>query len=517
MTDRLHALAAPSRLLHFCQMDRLQARVAKLARVLEVAKALVAERDLDRLLKLIVQAAARVVEADRCSLFLVDKSKGELWSKIAQGVGTREIRFPMGKGIAGTVAETNAAINIPDAYDDARFNPEVDKETGYRTKSILCVPMRSLEGEVVGVLQALNKVSGDSFTDEDEELLSTLGGQAAVAVNNAFVNQEIAQLFEGFVQASVVAIESRDPTTAGHSDRVAHLSVGLADVLPAAGHTAGRWKDSRLSAEERQELRYAALLHDFGKVGVRENVLVKANKLEPGELETLRARFEVVLAHAELEAEKRKVKLLMQRPKDAARVVAEEDARLVQRRRELEAMFQFILACNRPTILEEGTFDRLFEIAHVKYVSPVSKEVQPFLTQGEILKLSIRKGSLTEIERREIESHVTHTYRFLQQIPWTRALRRVPEIAYGHHEKLGGGGYPRALKDPEIALATRMMTISDIYDALTASDRPYKKAVPKDKAYQILEDEARRGDIDADLLRVFIDADVPARAKAEEQ
>jgi HD-GYP domain-containing protein (c-di-GMP phosphodiesterase class II) len=150
-------------------------------------------------------------------------------------------------------------------------------------------------------------------------------------------------------------------------------------------------------------------------------------------------------------------------------------------------------------------------------VSPVSKEVQPFLTQGEILKLSIRKGSLTELERREIESHVTHTYRFLQQIPWTRALRRVPEIAYGHHEKLGGGGYPRALKDSEIALATRIMTISDIYDALTASDRPYKKAVPKDKAYQILEDEARRGDIDADLLRVFVEADVPARAKAEER
>jgi HD-GYP domain-containing protein (c-di-GMP phosphodiesterase class II) len=484
--------------------------------VLDVAKALVAERDLDRLLKLIVQAAARVVEADRCSLFLVDKAKGELWSKIAQGVGTREIRFPMGKGIAGTVAETNAAINIPEAYDDPRFNPEVDRETGYRTKSILCVPMRSLEGEVVGVLQALNKVSGEPFTDEDEELLSTLGGQAAVAVNNALVNQEIAQLFEGFVRASVVAIESRDPTTAGHSDRVARFSLGLADALPTAGHAAGRWKDARLNSDERQELRYAALLHDFGKVGVRENVLVKANKLEPGELDTLRARFEMVLGHEELEAEKRKVKLLLSRPRDGPRVVAEEDARLAARRRELESMFQFILACNRPTVLEEGTFDRLFEIANVKYVSPVSRAVQPFLTEGEILKLSVRKGSLTELERREIESHVTHTYRFLQQIPWTRTLRRVPDIAYGHHEKLGGGGYPRSLTDRDISLATRVMTISDIYDALTASDRPYKKAVPKEKAYQILDDEARRGDIDSDLLRVFIEADIPSRAKAEE-
>jgi len=255
--------------------------------------------------------------------------------------------------------------------------------------------MRSLEGEVVGVLQALNKISGETFTEEDEELLSALGGQAAVAVNNALVNQEIAQLFEGFVRASVVAIESRDPTTAGHSDRVARLSIGLADVLPAAGHSAGRWKDTKLGNDERQELRYAALLHDFGKVGVRENVLIKANKLEPGELDTLHARFEMVLAHAEIESERRKVQLLLQRPRDAVRIVADEDARLVERRRELEGMFQFILCCNRPTILEEGTFDRLFEIASVQYVSPVSQKIQPFLTEGEILKLSVRKGSLT--------------------------------------------------------------------------------------------------------------------------
>ena len=132
-----------------------------------------------------------------------------------------------------------------------------------------------------------------------------------------------------------------------------------------------------------------------------------------------------------------------------------------------------------------------------------------------MVKLSIRKGSLTETERREIESHVTHTFRFLQQIPWTRTLKRVPDIAYGHHEKLTGGGYPRSLKEPQISLPTRMMTISDIYDALTASDRPYKRAVPKEKAYDILGDEAKRGEVDSDLLRVFIEADVPGRAPEE--
>jgi len=178
-------------------------------------------------------------------------------------------------------------------------------------------------------------------------------------------------------------------------------------------------------------------------------------------------------------------------------------------------MFEFVLSCNRPTILPEGTFDRLGDIARLTYESPISRETRPFLREDEVVKLSIRKGSLTETERREIESHVTHTFRFLQQIPWTRTLKRVPDIAYGHHEKLTGAGYPRSLKDPQISLPTRMMTISDIYDALTASDRPYKRAVPKEKAYDILSDEAKRGEVDGDLLRVFIESDVPGRAPEE--
>lgn len=497
-------------------VDKLQQRVEKLGGILEVAKALVAERDLDRLLKLIVHAAARVVEADRCSLFLVDRERGELWTKVAQGIGMKEIRIPLDRGIAGAVASSNLSINIPDAYADPRFNQMVDKQTGYRTKTILCVPMRSIEGEVVGVLQALNRLDGGEFTAEDEELLSALGGQAAAAVNNALLHHEIEQLFEGFVRASVVAIESRDPTTAGHSGRVARLSVGLGDLLPRAGDSAGRWKNASLSTQERQELRYAALLHDFGKVGVRENVLVKANKLEPHELENMRTRFEAVYVQEELAAEREKVGALLRGPSDEARQrVAEIDARLDARRKELSSMFEFVISCNRPTILPEGSFDRLHDIARGTYVGPFSGETRPILSENEVIKLSVRKGSLTEDERREIESHVTHTYRFLTQIPWTRTLRRVPDIAYGHHEKLTGRGYPRSLKEPEIALPTRMMTISDIYDALTASDRPYKRAVPKEKAYDILSDEAKRGEVDGDLLKVFIEADVPGNAPHE--
>jgi HD-GYP domain-containing protein (c-di-GMP phosphodiesterase class II) len=487
----------------------LERRCEKLSSILEIARALAVERDLDSLLAMILQAAAHVAEADRCSIFLVDRDRGDLWTRLAQGVGkAQEIRTPLGVGIAGHVASTGKAINIPDAYADPRFNRTIDVSTGYHTKSILTVPMKRAgwdePASVVGVLQALNRLDGKPFNDEDQGLLEGLGGQAAAAIDNAILHQEIRQLFEGFVKASVVAIESRDPTTAGHSERVAKLTIGLARQLervekgPYAGHL--------FSTEQIQEIRYAALLHDFGKVGVREHVLVKANKLYPHELEILESRFELIRRTFELEAARRK----LDGEGSAARRA--EDERLAERLRELDGLLEFVRICNRPTVLAEGGFERLAEIGALTF--DASGGPRPYLTGGEIARLSIPKGSLSEEERREIESHVTHTYRFLSQIPWTRDLRRIPEIAYGHHEKLDGRGYPRHLQPGAIGLETRMMTISDIYDALTASDRPYKKAVPHEKALDILAAEARAGQLDPELFRLFVDAKVPETSLA---
>lgn len=467
----------------------LQRRIAKLQSILEVAKALAAERQLDALLDQIVGAAARVVEADRVSLFLLDRDRGELWSKVAQGTG--QIRFPMASGIAGAVASTGRSINIPDAYADPRFHRAVDAATGYHTRSILCVPMRNARGEVVGVLQALNRRQGE-FTDEDEELLTALGGPAAVAVENALLHEEIERLFEGFVRASVVAIEARDPTTAGHSERVATLTVGLARAVEVAPPEP--WRGVRFQPEDLRQLRYAALLHDFGKVGVREHVLVKANKLHPGQLELVAARFDLV--RATLEAERLRARL-------EGRPAAEVDAR----RAELEAFWELVAACNRPTVLPEGSFERLGEMARRTFVDPSGTE-RPYLLPEEVAWLSVRKGSLSEEERREIESHVSHTFNFLSQIPWTRVLRRVPDIAHGHHEKLDGLGYPRGVPAPAIPVETRMMTIADIFDALTASDRPYKRAVPAERALEILAAESRAGALDPGLLGVFVEAGV---------
>ncbi len=499
-------------------LDPKEQRIRKLEAILNVAKAMSTERDLGVLLEEIVEHARAVVEATRGSIFLLDRDRNELWSKVAQGA--REIRFPADKGIAGHVAQTKKPLNIPDAYADPRFNPAVDKATGFHTRNMLTVPMISTKDDVVGVLQVLNKNPGEHaaeieegkpgppFDAQDEEMLLALGGQAASAIENAILYDEINKLFEGFIAASVVAIESRDPTTSGHSGRVATLTCGLAEVIDRI--ETGPYASVSFDYDQMKEIRYASLLHDFGKVGVRENVLVKAEKLYPGEIAVLKARFDFIKRTLEKEAYERKASTYeYANPKETPELLAKIEADLARQIEQTDEILQFLLSCNVPTVLEKGGFERLNEIAAMKfnaYEGPTA-----YLTAPELVSLSIPKGSLTNEDRLEIESHVTHTYRFLATIPWTSKLRRIPEIAYGHHEKLNGKGYPRSISAAEIPVQTRMMTISDIYDALTASDRPYKKAMPASKALDILGYEAKEGKVDADLLALFTDAKVYER------
>jgi HD-GYP domain-containing protein (c-di-GMP phosphodiesterase class II) len=369
--------------------------------------------------------------------------------------------------------------------------------------------MRDTRGEVTGVIQALNAADG-KFDGEDEELLIALGGQAAQAIENAMLHEEINRLFEGFVQASVMAIESRDPTTAGHSGRVASLTVGLAQASELA--PAGPYRDLKFTTDQIQEIRYASLLHDFGKIGVREPVLVKAEKLYPHELEVLKQRFELARKDRQLASYVRRmdsIKIRGDRAMDE--INAEEQERLTRELKEIDEALDFILQCNRPTVLAQGGFERLTGLSVLSF-NDSRERPQMLLTPNEVQVLSIPRGSLSPTERREIESHVTHTFRFLAQIPWTRVLKRVPEIAYAHHEKLDGKGYPRAVPGDQIPVQSKMMAISDIYDALTASDRPYKKAVPHELALDILKKESESGQLDRDLFRIFVEADVPRKA-----
>ena len=482
----------------------LETRVEKLTALLEVGKAMAMERNLDRLLQLILTEVTKVMEADRSSLFLVDRERDELWSKIAQGLEVREIRIKIGMGIAGFVAQTGKTVNIQDAYHDPRFNQETDQRTGYRTRTILCSPMLNHANEVIGVLQVLNKRDG-AFNREDEELLLALSSQAAVAIENAILYEDIQKLFEGFIKASVYAIESRDPTTSGHSERVAILTVALAEKVDRAD--SGPYASITFSAEDMRELRYASLLHDFGKVGVREPVLVKGNKLYDSQLDAVVARFKFIKKALESSTLHKKLGLALTLGPGCERELEAQDEELRWRLAEVDDQLAFILEANKPTILLQGGFERVLEIAANTFVDGDGARV-PYLTTQETENLSIGKGSLNVEERLGIESHVTHSFRFLRQIPWTRDLRRIPTIAYAHHEKLNGTGYPNALRSDDIPFQAKMMAICDIFDALTASDRPYRQALSPELALEILRFEVRSGFLDADLVRLFAEGKV---------
>ncbi len=511
-------------------------RARELGELTAIGVALSTERDLHTLLDLILTQARRLTNADAGSLYLVEKDESgapfRLRCAIAQnhslpGLPFATFTVPISHAsLSGYAAATGEPLVIGDVYllpDDSSYkqNRSFDDKVGYRTKSMLVLPMKSHRDEVVGVLQLINrKRSPDTrlsapdvverevltFDERCVELTSALASQAAVAIENGKLYEDIERLFEGFVTAAVTAIESRDPTTSGHSARVATLTVGLAEVVDRVSD--GEFRNVNFTREQLRELRYAGLLHDFGKVGVREQVLVKQKKLYPSDLEIIRNRFGYLLQRSDLEFEHERAEFVLAHgqerySEELARMSAVRD----ERRSELRKFLDSIVTANEPTVLPEGSFEALHEINRRTFVDFEGQE-RPLLEDHELQFLMIRKGNLDDSERREIESHVTHTYRFLEQIPWTRELRNIPRIAYGHHEKLNGRGYPNAVTAEAIPVQTRMMTIADIFDALTAKDRPYKRAVPTDRAIAILHMEAKDGMLDKSLLDAFVEARV---------
>jgi hypothetical protein len=262
-------------------------------------------------------------------------------------------------------------------------------------------------------------------------------------------------------------------------------------------------------------IRYASLLHDFGKVGVREDVLIKAKKLYPAQLDLVRARFRLARRSREAESLEERLAFLLAHGRDAyLDRLPHIEALLSERVCQLEQCLAAIEATNEPSLLGTEASNRLREIAAIEFVD-VDGAHHPLLGEDEVRLLSIRKGSLSEAERVQIESHVLHTFQFLTQIPWTREISRIPAIAVGHHEKLNGTGYPNRLSAPDIPIQTRMMTISDIFDALSAADRPYKKAVPVERALDILGDAVKDGELDADLFALFTKARVYEKWQVE--
>jgi len=511
------------------------ARSREITELAQIGAELTTERNYDVLLEKILTKAREITQSDGGSLYLVegrDSPNPRVRFKLAQNDTVPKAPFveftmPLNHAsVGGYVCSTGEAVVIDDAYflpPDVEYsiNRSFDERNRYRSKSMLTVPMKNHKSEIIGALQLINRKRDPGvvlstpeavdaqvipFSRRSVEIVTALAGQAAVSIENSLLYEDIERLFEGFVTAAVKAIEQRDPPTSGHSGRVATMTVGLAEVVDRAGD--GPYRAVSFSREQLKEIRYAGLLHDFGKVGVREQVLVKAKKLYPPDLALLKSRYAFIRRTAEAEYHRRRAEWLLANPREGYEAyLASLDE---EHRRDLEDCERFlktVLQSNEPTVLPEGSFEELQTLAQRSYTD-IDGAAQPYLNDDEVRFLTIRKGSLDDAERLEIESHVTHTYRFLLQIPWTKELSQIPLIAYGHHEKLDGKGYPRHTKAPEIPIQTRMMTISDIFDALTAADRPYKRAVPLQRALDIMTDEVKGGMLDADLFRLFIEGKV---------
>ena len=523
------------------QLDDALARKSQDLNALnKIGVALSAQRDITKLLEMILTQSRAITAADAGSLYLVERGRDDesqvddrLVFKLPQNDSVpvktfEEFAIPLDEtSMAGYAASTGHVVNVADAYhlpagSSYKVSRSFDEKSGYRTKSVLAVPMRDHKGTVVGVVQLINKKKDHKavlrpvalveeavipFTTVDEELVTSLASQAAVAFENTRLLADIKGLFESFVRASVTAIESRDPTTSGHSGRVATLTVGIAETMDAL--TSGPFREVHFTRDQLKEIDYASLLHDFGKVGVREKVLIKGKKLYVGETMVVRQRFAYI--KRTLEAQYLRAKLDQVLAGHATGdLLAQMDREHEAQQAETDELLRMVLESNEPTVLEEDVVRALMDLPNRTFTDMEGKR-QPYLSPNELGALSIRKGSLTDKERREIESHVSHTYRFLSQIPWTGEYKRVPDIAYAHHEKLDGTGYPRKLKAPDIPIQSKMMTIADIFDALVAWDRPYKKSVPVDKALDILRDEARAGKLDGAILDLFVSARIYER------
>ena len=505
----------------------------ELGELIEIARALTTEREIDKLLDLILEKARFICAADAGSMYVVDGddpvlARRQLHFKLSQNdsvsFDSREFTMPIStRSMAGYVALEQKTLRIDDVYDMPAGSPfgfdrSFDQKVGYRTRSMLVTPLITSKGEVIGVLQLINKKREPKqkllapedfehgvvpFDERSEQLVATLAAQAGIALENAILYQEIRKIFEGFVKASVDAIEARDPTTSGHSRRVADLTVNLAAAVERTD--TGPYREVRWQREDLREIEYASVLHDFGKIGVREHVLVKAKKLFPHEVGSIQQRFEFVIRTLEVEILQRKMQAMTRGASSAE--LAALDRELAEKRAEIEDAWQIVEQANEPSLLAAGNFQRIEELGRQSYVR-LSGEMSTLLSADEVKALSVMRGSLTAEEFDEIRSHVSHTYRFLSQIPWGKTFSRVAIIAGSHHERLNGTGYPNRLRAEEIPLQSKMMSISDIFDALTASDRPYKRAVPVQKALDILGFEVKDNHVDGELVRIFTEAKV---------
>ena len=411
--------------------------------------------------------------------------------------------------VATVVALTGNTVDIPDAYCAEAFDfsgtKAFDAANGYRSKSFLTIPMKNKKDEIIGVLQlinARNMKTGEAiaFNPEDRKIIESLASQAAVTIDNQILHEGQKELLDSFIQLIAGAIDEKSSYTGGHCERVPILTEMLAAA--ACRVSEGPFKDFQLSDDEKYELHIAGWMHDCGKVTTPEYVVDKSTKLETiyDRIETVVTRFEIIKRDAEIAY-----------LKDLAKDGIDAEQRAAEYRAEIEQLSsdcEFIKQANiGGEFMDEDKKDRVRRIAAMTWRAP-DGGMRPFLDENELYNLCISRGTLTEEERTIINDHMTVTIEMLAKLPFPKGLRRVPEYAGGHHEKMDGTGYPRGLRRNQMSTPARMMAIADIFEALTAADRPYKKAKPLSVAMKIMSHMKDDNHIDPELFELFVETGV---------
>ena len=503
--------------------ERLGGQIKKMS---DIGRALSGVYDLNTLLEMIVDQARSFTNADAGTLYIVEDNT--LRFQIVQndslkirmgGKSGETIPFPPVElketNVSAFVALKGVSVNIPDVYDTDLFDftgpKKFDQSIGYRSKSMLVVPMRNHDGDVIGVLQLLNATNPANnnviaFSQDYENLSESLASQAAVSITNAKLISNMTELFEAFVKVMATAIDEKSPVTGGHIRRVADLTLIMAEVINDLKE--GDFKDKTFSPDQMYELRIAAYMHDIGKVTSPVEIVEKAKKLQTifDRIQYVRLRLTYISQKVMLEGQDSKIEIL-QNGSDPEKLKALEKE-TSDKLEELKEIQEFINKCNEPgEFLDDEILERLKEISEKTYIDEAGEQ-QPFLTEDELVNLSIRRGSITEKERKKMQDHAAVTLRMLKQIPFTKKLKNIPAFAGAHHEFINGKGYPLGLKGDEIPFEGKLMSVTDIAEALTASDRPYKKAMPLETVYRILRSMAEGGELDNSLVQLFIEQEV---------
>jgi len=410
---------------------------------------------------------------------------------------------------------TGKTVNIPDVYEAEGFDftgpRNYDASTGYRSKSMLVVALQNHENDIIGVLQLLNAQTPQTkdvipFSEEYVDLVASLASQAAVALTNTQLIQDLQNLLYAFIKSIATAIDEKSPYTGGHINRVVDLTMMIAEKINQTKD--GQFKDVFFSQDELEELRLAAWMHDVGKITTPEYVVDKSTKLETifNRIDLIETRFELIAKTIENDYLQRKIDLL-QSESTGTKQIKQMELALNETLNELSNDLQFVKGCNMPgEFMDDDKIDRIKTIAQKTY--HLDGTDHSYLTDDEVKNLTIRKGSLTTEERKVIENHAMMTLKILDQLPFPRKLTRVPEYASGHHEKLDGSGYPRHLEAKDLSLQARIMAVADIFEALTAKDRPYKEPMKLSQAIKIMGFMKKDQHIDPDILDLFISSDL---------